>query len=211
MVNHQIKQFFGLSNLEENLLNDAIQPATKKCISCYPAIRNKYYQNTTLINPLHTAQYTQFLYFLSKEIALIGETELADKIYYLNKALNSCVLYHAIELPSIFTLDHPLGSVMGRASYSRYFSFQQGCTVGHNRGVFPTIGQHVKMLANSTIIGQSNIGNHVFLAANTYVKDENIPDQSIVFGQSPNLIIKSRDLTYFKSNSLFNLPEGLSS
>lgn len=48
------------------------------------------------------------------------------------------------------------------------------------------------MCANSSIIGKCVIGNNVTIAANSGVKDENIPDNSLVFGHSPNLIIKVR-------------------
>ena len=171
--------------------------------------RNKYYQDANTVDPLHSNQFTQFLYFLSKELIKLtheeSATRLANKIYYLNKALHSCDLYHGIDLPPVFGLDHPLGSVMGRAPYGNYFSFQQRCSIGNNKGIYPTIGNHVRMFANSTIIGNSTIGDNVFISANTYIKDENIPDKSIVFGSSPDLVIKSRPLSYFESNSLFNL------
>jgi serine O-acetyltransferase len=125
---------------------------------------------------------------------MIGKSNylLADKLYYLNKILNSCDLYHQVNLPDIFFLDHPVGSVMGRALYGDYFSFCQNCTVGNNRGIYPVIENHVSMCANSMIIGNCHIGDNVILGAGTMIKDENIPANSLVFGQSPNLIIKPR-------------------
>ncbi len=82
---------------------------------------------------------------------------------------------------------------MGRAKYNDYFLFYQGCTVGGNRKgnklEYPIIESHVTMYSNSKILGASYIGNNVILAANSYVINETIPDNSIVFGQSPNLVI----------------------
>jgi serine O-acetyltransferase len=92
-------------------------------------------------------------------------------------------------------LDHPVGSVMGRAKYSDYFSFGQNCTVGNNHSIYPVIGDHVKMCASSMILGNCTIGNNVIIGAGACVKDENIPDNSLVFGNSPNLIIKPRKPT----------------
>ncbi len=106
--------------------------------------------------------------------------------------LNACDLFYEVELPDIFRLDHPVGTVMGRAKYSDYFLFSQNCTVGNNRGIYPQIGQHVWMCTNASIIGNCIIGNNVIIGANACVKDQNIPDNSIVFGQSPNLIIKEQ-------------------
>ena len=51
------------------------------------------------------------------------------KFYYLNKIMNSVEMFYEVELPSVFCCDHPLGSVMGRARYSDFFYFSQGCTV----------------------------------------------------------------------------------
>lgn len=106
--------------------------------------------------------------------------------------MNGCDLYHEVDLPDYFTLDHPVGSVMGRAEYGEGFSFGQNCTVGNNRGIYPIIGRNVRMCANSSIIGNCHIGNNVTIGANSGVKDEDVPDNCIVFGYSPNLIIKQK-------------------
>lgn len=140
-----------------------------------------------------SAQYTIFLYYFANTISYeTGNQLLADKLYYLNKIMNACDLYHEVELPDFFTLDHPVGSVMGRARYGEGFSFSQNCTVGNNRGIYPTLGQNIQMCANSSIIGDCNIGDNVIIGANSGVKDENVPDNCIVFGYSPNLTIKQK-------------------
>lgn len=47
------------------------------------------------------------------------------------------------------------------------------------------------MLSNSKVLGGCKIGSHVIISANTYIKDTDIPSGSIVFGQSPNFVIKT--------------------
>ncbi|WP_394370386.1 hypothetical protein [Phocaeicola dorei] len=42
------------------------------------------------------------------------------------------------------------------------------------------------------MLGESHIGNNVWIGAGALVKNTDIPDNSLVFGQSPNLIIKQR-------------------
>ncbi len=106
--------------------------------------------------------------------------------------MNACDLFYEVELPSYFKLDHPVGSVMGRAQYSDGFCFSQNCTVGNNKGIYPIIGKNVRMCANSSIIGNCHIGDNVVLGAGCGVKDEDIPSDSLVFGQSPRLVIKSK-------------------
>lgn len=44
--------------------------------------------------------------------------------------------------------------------------------------------------ANSTILGGIHIGNNVLIGAGALVKNTDIPDNSFVFGLSPNLAIK---------------------
>lgn len=169
----------------------------RKLEKCFAPNPNKYYHRNGEIffNPFHSAQYTIFLYLMSREIFLNGNSPLlADKIYYLNKALNGCDLFYEIELPSYFTLDHPVGSVMGRAEYGEGFSFTQCCTVGNNNGIYPVIGKNVRMCAYSSIIGNCHIGDNVIIGANSGVKDCDIPDNTIVFGQYPNNVFKHRKI-----------------
>jgi serine O-acetyltransferase len=92
-------------------------------------------------------------------------------------------------MPRIFFLDHPIGSVIGRANYGNRFSFTQNCTVGNNKGIYPTIGENVSMMSGSKILGNCLIGNDVIISANAYVKDSDIPSCSLVFAASPNLVI----------------------
>ena len=139
-----------------------------------------------------------FLYYLSHDIYTCGEsTVLCDKIYYLNKIFHSVDLFYAIKLPDEFGAEHPVGSVMGRATYGNGFFFYQGCTVGGTKAkdgtiCYPEIGINVRMYANSSILGRCKVGNNVQIGAGALVKNEDIPDNCLVFGQSPNLIIKCR-------------------
>lgn len=141
----------------------------------------------------HSGQYCVFLYYLSCVMFdMDGDGHNAEKVYYLNKALNAVDLFYEISLPDVWFVEHPLGAVMGRAKYSDYFFFFQGCTVGSNHRIYPTIGEHVMMMSNSKILGDAHIGDHVIIAANTYIKADTIPSCSVVFGESPNLVIKHK-------------------
>lgn len=189
-------EFFLVSSNEITVLKNHFEQAWQRTEYCFKHSTNKYYKRNgnTYFNPFHSGQWCIFLYYLSNSIWKSNEISgsICDKIYYLNKMLHSCDLFYEVELPDIFFLDHPLGAVMGRAKFGDYFTFSQGCTIGNNHGIFPVIGEYVTMLSDSKIIGRSHIGNNVVIAANSYVKDQDIPDNSIVFGSSPNLIIKKR-------------------
>lgn len=206
LVAKQLNALFQFSeNTERGMLKEGVHDALKRSEVCFAgaAKKSKYFcqDGQIYFNPFHSGQYTIFLYFLSHSIALRGADWklLADRIYYLNKALNGLDLFYEVEMPKVFFLDHPVGTVMGRAKYGEFFSFSQCCTVGNNRGSYPIIGQNVLMHSGSKIVGNCCIGDNVVFSANTYVIDTDIPSCSLVFGASPNLVIKQKDISFFDS------------
>ncbi len=195
-LNNQLSSFFTISKDETRQMELLSELVFKRCEICFLGNTNKYYSKagSVYFNPFHSGQYTVFLYFFSNSVYKAGKNHcrLADKIYYLNKIMNSCDLFYEVELPTIFMLDQPVGTVLGRAKYGENFKFTQNCTVGSNNDISPIIGNDVTMTANSKIFGNSKIGKNVIIGVDTCIKDEDIPDYSLVFGQSPNLLIKQR-------------------
>ena len=104
--------------------------------------------------------------------------------------------YHAIELPIHFLAEHPLGSVLGRARYGDYLVVYQGTTIGGNRRkeklFYPVLKNNIVLYANATVLGDTYIGNNVIISADSYIMNEVIPDNCIVFGRSPDITIKHR-------------------
>lgn len=191
---HQLESFFPIGEEERVCINEQLGGVLLKLEFCFGQNPNKYYHRDgeAFFNPFHAGQYTVFLYYYSRLVYLTGNSILADKIYYLNKIMNSCDLFYEVELPDYFSLDHPHGTVMGRAKYSDGLSFAQYSTVGNNKGIYPVIGKNCRMCMNSAIIGNCHIGDNVTIGAGALVKDTDIPSDSLVFGQSPNLIIKAK-------------------
>ena len=205
-LTRQLNSFFGVDDVEIKELDECVPKALKKIEYCFSFIKNKYYwkNNVVSFSPFQTDQYAIFLYYLSNILSVERNNKLlADKVYYLNKALHSIDLYHEINLPPVFTMGHPLGCVIGRAKFSNFFYFSQNCSVGNNHNIYPTFDEHVILLAGATIIGKSHIGKNCLISANTYIKDQDVPANSLVFGSSPNLDIKRRDDAYFWENSKF--------
>ena len=198
----QLRSHFLMSEEELFACESRFEYALAACEENFCHSDNKYYivenggTTTCRFNPYHAIQYMTFLYYLSHDIynnAKIGQ--LCDKIYYLNKIFHSVDLFYAVKLPAHFGAEHPLGAVMGRAKYSDGFFFYQGCTVGGTRDkqgnlYYPTLGENVHMFSNSSILGNSHIGNNVNIGAGCIVKNQDIADNCTVFGESPNLIIK---------------------
>lgn len=196
----QIDNLFSISEEERIVLAEHQDAALASCELCFSESKNKYFFNAATgevkFNPFHSVQYMIYLYWMARVVyASQKSAMLCDKLYYLNKTMNGIDMFYAIQLPTSFGAEHPVGTVLGRAKYGKNFFFYQGCTVGGNYDRngelhYPVIGENVKMYANSSIIGKCNIGNNVVLGAGALVKNEDIPDNTTVFGQSPNLILK---------------------
>ena len=154
-------------------------------------------EGNIVFSPYNTVEYSIFLYYLSHELYKAGHEREAGLIYYLNKIMNCVEWFYAIELPPHFWADHPLGSVLGRAQYGDYLFVNQGVTVGGNsigvlNDVYPTIGENVHLCAGCSLIGNCNIGDNSIIAAGTFVRNQDVPPNSIAYGISPNLVIKER-------------------
>lgn len=192
LVNRQLANMFGLCDDIAVYLDEALDRVER----CFDQNKNKYYHNASgLVNfsPFHSGQYSIFLYYLANTVYLKSKNHsLSTKLYYLNKIMNSVDWYYELELPEYWGVEHPLASVLGRARYSNGFFFYQGCTVGGNKGKYPVLGENVILYSNASILGNSSIGNNVAVSTGTTVLDAVIPSNSLVFGQSPNLVIKSQ-------------------
>ena len=191
LLHKQLNHFFEFT--PNSHFEECFQIALHRAEECLNLTSGKYW--TGKIDPYHTVQYSIFLYYLSNTLGKNPlNQEYANQVYYLNKIMNCVDWFWAIDLPCHFFAEHPVASVLGRANYGDFLFFMQGCTIGTNRknGVIqrPTLGNYVVCYTNSTIIGNCNIGNHVIISAGSYIKEETIPDQSIVFGSSPALVVK---------------------
>lgn len=139
----------------------------------------------------NTDHYASFLYFLSNTLAKRGQTQLAAKTYALNKALHAVDIFYEVDLPAIFHLQHPVGTVLGRAKYADYFVCYQRASVGSSlEGDYPEFEEGVVLFGGSGVIGKCRVGSNSWLSVNTLVMDQNVEPGSTVFGQSPSLIRK---------------------
>lgn len=212
LLKAQLENSFLLTVEEYLELEASFDKAMDACEDNFLSNNLKYFTREVdgkceaYFNPYHSVEYMIFLYYLAHIIFLQGsKTLVCDKLYYLNKMLNGVDLFYPIDLPKHFGAEHPLGSVMGRAKYGEYFYFYQNCTVGgvikEGREIYPVIGNNVELCSNSSVLGDCHIGNNVTIGAGALVKNQNVPDNSLVFGESPNIIIKEKknNFTNFKN------------
>lgn len=129
-------------------------------------------------------------YRYSRALWLAGDRDGALKYYRKNRAEHGCDLYYEVELPNFCRLIHPVGTVLGRATYSDYFVAYNNTSVGSTLdGVRPVIGCGVVLFPGARVLGDAVIGPNCFITANTVVQGREIPANSVVVG---NEIVKTR-------------------
>jgi len=166
---------------------------------CFSKIANKYFFDgrQAVFDHLHGDQYSMWLYFLANTLFRQGgPTNICSKLFLLNKALHGCDIFYEVELPSVFLLVHPLGTVLGRGSYSDYFVAYQRCGVGSNREIYPSFGKYVTLRPGSSVLGNCAIGDNCQIASEALVLDRDLPDNSLYIGDPKTARIKLQTAHY---------------
>lgn len=171
--------------------------ALERCQYSFSRIKKKYYQENgdVLFDHNNADHMASFLYFLGNSIwKNTGEIELPVKFYYLNKILHGLDLFYSVEMPDIFLLVHPLGSVIGNARYSNYLTVYQNCTVGAVDSDYPIFGEGVILYSGSSVVGRCHVGDDVIFAANSAIVNKDIPSHTVVLGSHPNCRFKENKI-----------------
>ena len=167
-------------------LQSVFPQALTRLKHCFLHINNKYFFDDAhvVFNHLHGDQYAMWLYILSNELFRQKfPNHLCNKVFLLNKMLHGCDIFYEVTLPSIFLLVHPLGTVLGRGSYSDYFVAYQRCGIGSNHDIYPSLGLHVTLRPGSSVLGDSKVGDYCQIAAEALVIDKQINDNTTFMGR----------------------------
>lgn len=192
-VMRQIGYFFPDDHrMDSGTFESATTIALSRYSFCCAHIGLKYYQKYghPLFDHMHSDQYAMVLYYLSRALFESHHPDLASRVYYLNKALHALDIFYEVVLPEVFLLSHPVGTVLGRASYGKFLAVYQNCTVGSNAGAYPRLGENVVLYAGATVVGKTNLGDNTIVSAHGFLRDETVPSNSVVFGSSPHPIVK---------------------
>ncbi len=161
---------------------------------CFSHVHKKYYfeQGEAVFNHLNSDHYAMFLYIVSNTAYRQDFTQVAEKAFLLNKALHGIDAFYSITLPDIFLFVHPVGTVLGNANFANFLVVYQNVTVGSDwEGIYPDLGKANVLYSKSSVIGKCSIGDNVCFAANTFVKNMDVPDNSVVVGSYPANSIKA--------------------
>jgi serine O-acetyltransferase len=183
----QLSAFFP-DRKETKAVRAVLRDTLPRIEHCFRHVRIKGFwgDNGPRFDHLHTDQYAIFLYYLANTAHRAGEARLAAKAYALNKALHALDAFYEVELPAIFALVHPVGTVLGRAAYGDYFCAYQNVTVGSGLDdPKPKLGKGIVLYAGARVIGASNIGNNCLISSDCTVLDcrDVIPGNSVIWGR----------------------------
>lgn len=134
----------------------------------------------------HTGLQAVCMYRESHELWLAGDKEKAREINYRAHQLTGCDIHPGAEIGRRFFIDHATGVVIGEtAIIGENVSLYQGVTLGgvsFNKGKrHPTIGNHVVIGCNASVLGNITIGNNVRIGAGSVVLKD-VPDDCTVVG-----------------------------
>lgn len=178
----------------QHALDGVVREATERSRRCFERIRHPSFGDggTVIFDHLHGDQYTMFLYYASNTAWRMGDETVAKKLFLLNKALNGFFCMYDTELPPVMFLNHALGTVIGRGTYGNYLLVTQNVTFGKDHDAAPILGEGVIVYGGALVAGSSRIGDGVSISAHTKVVNAEVPSNSLVAGESPNLTIKPR-------------------
>lgn len=126
-------------------------------------------------------------YYLAHQGGIPNALERADEIYRELRMRYGVELYYEVDLPENLLLVHPLGTVLGRATYADFFCAYQNVGVGSDLdGNRPVFKGPCVMFPGSKVLGRVTIGANVFITANTVISGANdlpveVPDNCVVF------------------------------
>ena len=188
-VTRQLNGFFPDENIiTEDTINLIMFESLNRLELCFQTINLPYYRkdDNPYFNHLHGDHYSSFLYLLSRQAYLNGIESVAAKIFLLNKALFGIDAFYTIQLPESFVFVHPIGTILGRATYSNFFVVYQGVTIGANAdGAYPAFSERTILFSNSSIIGDSKIGSNFIIGAKSSLINSFVPDNKVVVGNYP--------------------------
>lgn len=205
-VNCHLQHFFPDGNQHHEVLSSIFDKAIERLTYCFSNINRKYYQQDkkTEFNHLNSDHYASFIYLLSNEAWQDDAIYLAEKLFYLNKALNGLDCFYSVKLPKVFMFVHPVGTVLGHADYADYLVIYQNVTVGSTLdGIYPIFAEGCVLYAKSSVIGRCNIGRNVVIGANAFVLNTDVEHDHIIVGHYPDN--KTKLSTIYVEKDVFNL------
>ena len=175
------------------------------CMECDPAIDNE-----KEAIEFHMGLHAVSMYREAHELWLQGRKEEALRINYEAHSKTGADIHPGATIGDYFFIDHATGVVIGETTViGDHVILYQGVTLGGvstSKGKrHPTLGNHVVVGANASILGNITIGNNVRVGAGSVVLNE-VPDDCSVVGV-PGRIVKMKGVSTKTELEHSNLPD----
>jgi len=164
--------------IELAMHHSTLKRAKDRYLNCLSKKKLKHFPSL-VVN--HSDEYASFLFFLSSQAWRDSNIDLAELAYLVNRRLNSFDCFYTRQLPEVFHLEHPVGSVIGQAVFGEYLVVYQGVSVGGDLKLrYPEFGDGVALFAKSTIIGSAKVGSNCAIGAGVQIYGRSIPSDTAV-------------------------------
>jgi serine O-acetyltransferase len=188
-------------DIDDDFFAPVFEKIYNEVLTQHSHLTSKYYSNEN--GGILTFSYLDHYLILCFRVAnylykLKTAINLAEAIYYSSRIRTSTDLFFTAEIGDYFIPVHSMGAAIdGRAKYGKLLKVYNGVHIGPydilklppERWEHPKIGNGVTLLANSSVFGNSTIGDNVVVAGRAVIINEVIPDNCIVMGQSPRLSV----------------------
>ena len=146
----------------------------------------------------HMGLHVVAMYREAHELWKQGRKDEAMRINYECHSKFGADVHPAAEIGEYFFIDHATGIVIGETTIiGDHVMLYQGVTLGGtttSKGKrHPTLGDHVVVGANASVLGNIRIGNHVRIGAGSVVVKD-VPDDCTVVGV-PGKIVKRKGVS----------------
>lgn len=190
----QLSTFFPDREVAAVELRAAVAGALERVEHCFSRVRRRGYwaDGRATFDHLYTDQYAAFLWFVGNTLHKTGgDRRLATKTYALNKALHGLDVYFEVAMPEVFCFQHPVGTVIGRATLSNYLFVYQNVNIGGSIDLeYPVLGEGVVLFNGAAVTGATTLGENVWVGPQAQVKAGEVPSSSLVFGAGPGMVVK---------------------
>jgi serine O-acetyltransferase len=158
----------------------------------------------------HMGLHVVAMYREAHELWKQGKKEEAMKINYECHSKFGADVHPAAEIGEYFFIDHATGIVIGETTViGDHVMLYQGVTLGGtttSKGKrHPTLGNHVVIGANASVLGNITIGNNVRIGAGSVVVKP-VPDNCTVVGV-PGKIVKREGVSMKNELEHSDLPD----
>lgn len=158
----------------------------------------------------HMGLHVVSMYREAHELWKQGKKEEAMKINYECHSKFGADLHPAAEIGDYFFIDHATGVVIGETTViGDHVMIYQGVTLGGtttSKGKrHPTLGNHVVIGANASVLGNITVGNNVRIGAGSVVVKP-VPDNCTVVGV-PGKIVKREGISMKNELEHSDLPD----